>query len=217
MRASTGRHSSKRWSAMVSVGPASSESVSPCNPRRRGSAFCASGEFQRPAPWGSKTRSGVPPQGPVSRIVTSAACLWHQVVFQAALIPSTTMIIWCPVFLSCPASAPADRRGSGRARLPIQRCRARPFRRQCPRRDALSARKSTSDCPRSRSALSLAAKVPEKTPRTVCRCQPVALATSSTVAPSGRCSIAMTASCFDGRFASDWASGSGNASMAKHS
>src|SRR5262249_39457763 len=45
-------------------------------------------------------------------------------------------------------------------------------------------------------------RVPEKSPRTVCRCQPVALATSSTVAPSGRCSIAITASCFDGGFAS---------------
>jgi hypothetical protein len=33
-------------------------------------------------------------------------------------------------------------------------------------------------------------------PRTVCRCQPVALATSSTVAPSGRRNIAITASCF---------------------
>jgi hypothetical protein len=34
--------------------------------------------------------------------------------------------------------------------------------------------------------------VPEKRPRTVCRCQPIAVATSSTVAPSGRRSIAMT-------------------------
>jgi hypothetical protein len=57
-------------------------------------------------------------------------------------------------------------------------------------------------------------RVPEKMPRTVCRCQPVALATSSTVTPSGRRSIAMTSSCFDGRLSSDW--GSGNASIADH-
>jgi hypothetical protein len=37
----------------------------------------------------------------------------------------------------------------------------------------------------------------------------VALATSSTVAPSGRRSIAITSSCFDGRFASGSDSGSG--------
>ena len=43
-------------------------------------------------------------------------------------------------------------------------------------------------------------RVPEKRPRTVCRCQPIALASSSTVAPSVRYSIAITASCFDGRF-----------------
>src|SRR5437762_5374207 len=60
-------------------------------------------------------------------------------------------------------------------------------------------------------------KVPEKRPRTVCRCQPIALATSSTVAPSGRRSIAMTSPCFDGRFASDCGSGSGNISIADHS
>src|SRR5580704_13360659 len=61
-------------------------------------------------------------------------------------------------------------------------------------------------------------RVPEKRPRTVCRCQPVALATSSTVAPSGRCGIAMTACFFDVRFASDCGcgSGSGNASIADH-
>jgi len=58
-------------------------------------------------------------------------------------------------------------------------------------------------------------RVPEKTPRTVWRCHPVALATSSTVAPSGRRSIAITASCFDGRFGSDC--GSGKASIAGHS
>ena len=55
--------------------------------------------------------------------------------------------------------------------------------------------------------------------RTVCRCQPITLATSSTVTPSGRCSIAITASCFDERFVSDgvfW-SGSGKASIADHS
>jgi hypothetical protein len=45
----------------------------------------------------------------------------------------------------------------------------------------------------------------------------VARATSSTVAPSGRRSIAITASCFDGRFASDGGSGSGKASIADHS
>jgi hypothetical protein len=60
-------------------------------------------------------------------------------------------------------------------------------------------------------------RVPEKTPRTVWRCQPVALATSSTVAPSARRSIAMTSSCFDGRVASDRGSGSGRASIADHS
>jgi hypothetical protein len=67
----------------------------------------------------------------------------------------------------------------------------------------------------SRSLSSFFFRVPEKTPRTVCRCQPVALATSSTVAPAGRRNIAITASCFDGRFASDW--GSGNVSIADHS
>src|SRR5215472_1092015 len=60
-------------------------------------------------------------------------------------------------------------------------------------------------------------RVPEKTPRTVWRCHPVALATSSTVAPSGRRSIAMTSSRFEGRFASGSGSGSGNASIADHS
>src|ERR1700730_19339118 len=60
-------------------------------------------------------------------------------------------------------------------------------------------------------------RVPEKRPRTVCRCQPMALAISSTVAPSGRCSIAITASCFDERFVSDGWSGSGRASIANHS
>src|ERR1700720_990884 len=45
-------------------------------------------------------------------------------------------------------------------------------------------------------------RVPEKTPRTVCRCQPVTLATSSTVAPSGRRSIAITTSCLEGGFGS---------------
>jgi hypothetical protein len=30
-------------------------------------------------------------------------------------------------------------------------------------------------------------RVPQNSPRTVCRCQPITLATSSTVAPSGRC------------------------------
>jgi len=59
-------------------------------------------------------------------------------------------------------------------------------------------------------------RVPEKSPRTVC-CQPITLATSSTVAPAGRCSIAITASCFDGRFVSDGWSGSGKASIADHS
>ena len=49
------------------------------------------------------------------------------------------------------------------------------------------------------------------------RCQPVALATSSIVTPSGRGSMAMTTSCFDGRFASVSGSGSGNASIAAHS
>jgi hypothetical protein len=44
---------------------------------------------------------------------------------------------------------------------------------------------------------------------------PVARATSSTVAPSPRRSIAITASCFDGRFASD--GGSGKVSIADHS
>ena len=39
----------------------------------------------------------------------------------------------------------------------------------------------------------------------------MALATSSTVAPSGRRSIAMISSCFDGRLASDCGSGSGKA------
>src|SRR6516162_10059334 len=57
-------------------------------------------------------------------------------------------------------------------------------------------------------------RVPEKTPRTVWRCQPVVLTTSSTVAPSGRRSIAITASCFDRRFASDCGSGAGNNSIA---
>jgi hypothetical protein len=51
-------------------------------------------------------------------------------------------------------------------------------------------------------------RVPEKTPRTVWRCHPVALATSSTVAPSGRRSMSRTSSCFDGRFASGCGSGS---------
>jgi hypothetical protein len=37
------------------------------------------------------------------------------------------------------------------------------------------------------------------------------------VAPSGRRSMAMTSSCFDGRFASGCGSGSGSASMADHS
>jgi hypothetical protein len=60
-------------------------------------------------------------------------------------------------------------------------------------------------------------RVPEKTPQTVWRCQPVALATSSTVAPSGRRSIAITASCFDGRLVSGCGSGSGNISIANHS
>src|SRR5438132_11491597 len=60
-------------------------------------------------------------------------------------------------------------------------------------------------------------RVPEKSPRTVCRCQPITLATSSTVAPSGRCNIAITASCFDGRVVSDGGSGSGKASIADHS
>ena len=40
------------------------------------------------------------------------------------------------------------------------------------------------------------------------RCQPVARTTSSTVAPSGRRSISITFSCFDGRFPSAWGSGS---------
>src|SRR5437763_4039735 len=57
----------------------------------------------------------------------------------------------------------------------------------------------------------------KKRPRTVCCCQPIALATSSTVAPSDRCSIATTASCFDGGFVSDCWSGSGSASTADHS
>src|SRR6202035_5244609 len=60
-------------------------------------------------------------------------------------------------------------------------------------------------------------KVPEKTPRTVWRCQPVTLATSSTVAPSGRRSIAITTSCFEGGFGSGCGSGSGKASIADHS
>ena len=47
-------------------------------------------------PRGSNTESGAPSQGPASGIVTSAACLWHQVVFPAALIPSTTTIIRYP-------------------------------------------------------------------------------------------------------------------------
>jgi hypothetical protein len=46
----------------------------------------------------------------------------------------------------------------------------------------------------------------------VWRCQPVARTTSSTVAPSGRRSISITFSCFDGRFASANGSGSGDAS-----
>jgi hypothetical protein len=49
-------------------------------------------------------------------------------------------------------------------------------------------------------------RVPEKTPRTVWRCHPVALAPSSMVAPSGRCSIAITSSCFDGSAGRCWAS-----------
>src|SRR6516164_4123786 len=57
----------------------------------------------------------------------------------------------------------------------------------------------------------------EKTPRTVWRCQPVAPTTSSTVAPSGRRSIAITAFCFDGRFPSEDGSGSGKASIADQS
>src|SRR6202022_1558003 len=60
-------------------------------------------------------------------------------------------------------------------------------------------------------------KAPEKTPRTVWRCQPVTLATSSTVAPSGRRSIAITTSCFEGGFGSGFGSGSGKASIANHS
>src|SRR5881398_2920714 len=34
-------------------------------------------------------------------------------------------------------------------------------------------------------------------PRTVCRCQPMAMAISSIVAPSGRCNRPMTWACFD--------------------
>src|SRR3984893_10143709 len=60
-------------------------------------------------------------------------------------------------------------------------------------------------------------RVPEKTPRTVWRCQPVTLATSSTVAPSGRRSIAITTSCLEGGFGSGCGSGSGKASIADHS
>src|SRR6202023_2708101 len=60
-------------------------------------------------------------------------------------------------------------------------------------------------------------RVPEKTPPTVWRCQPVTLATSSTVAPSGRRSIAITTSCLEGRFGSGCGSGSGKASIADHS
>jgi hypothetical protein len=51
----------------------------------------------------------------------------------------------------------------------------------------------------------------------VWRCHPIALATSLTVVPSGRRSIAMTASCFDSRFASGSGSGPGSASIADHS
>jgi hypothetical protein len=41
----------------------------------------------------------------------------------------------------------------------------------------------------------------------VWRCQPVARTTSSTVAPSGRRSISITFSCFDGLFPSAWLTG----------
>src|ERR1700720_3835748 len=58
--------------------------------------------------------------------------------------------------------------------------------------------------------------VPEKTPRTVWRCPPVTLATSSTVAPSGSRSIAITTSCLEGGFGSGCGSGSGKASIADH-
>src|SRR5260370_13822241 len=44
-------------------------------------------------------------------------------------------------------------------------------------------------------------RVPEKTSRTVWRCQPAAHAPSSTVAPSGPRSIALTSSCFGGPLA----------------
>src|SRR5262249_2893035 len=72
-------------------------------------------------------------------------------------------------------------------------------------------------CGRSKGKPELLLQGTENTPRTVWRCQPVALATSSTVAPSGRRSIAITASCYDGRFVSDCGSGSGKASIADHS
>jgi hypothetical protein len=43
------------------------------------------------------------------------------------------------------------------------------------------------------------------------------LAISSIVTPSGRCSIAMTAACFEGPFVSECGFGSGKSSIADHS
>src|SRR5436190_4718773 len=83
--------------------------------------------------------------------------------------------------------------------------------------DAMRYTRPRSSCAEATVSPSFFLKVPEKRPRTVCRCQPIALATSSTVAPSGPRSIPMTSPCFDGRFASDCGSGSGKASIAVHS
>ncbi len=69
-------------------------------------------------------------------------------------------------------------------------------------------------CSRRSASPSFFFSAPEKTPRTVCGCHPVAAITSATVAPSGRRSRAMTSACFEGRLATGL--GSGKASNAAH-
>src|SRR5438105_14233918 len=83
--------------------------------------------------------------------------------------------------------------------------------------EAMRYTRPRSSCAEATVSPSFFFRVPEKRPRTVCRCQPIALAISSTVAPSGRRSIAITAPCLDDCFTSDCGSGSGKASIAVHS
>src|SRR5205814_7871760 len=106
--------------------------------------------------------------------------------------------------------------GEARERLPANRNISNRAAHACSGR-AMRYTRPRSSCAEARVSPSFFFRVPEKRPRTVCRCHPIALATSSTVAPSGRRSIAMTLPCFDGRFASDCGSGSGKASIAVHS